>query len=207
VPRKRDTSDGDEYADVDEAALADAVADALGYGEEEEEEEPGAEEEGEPAETGTIRVRAQIEWAGTIDQNGQDGVRSTHLDSVPLAGIREAAADLAKAKAGRGPLRSYRAKGWRAQLRQMLSTKRGQAAAREAGLNRDTIRRWQSGTQAPSAASRARISGAYGQLRDPKPAAVAAASHRLSIAVTAAVRTQYGVNVRLRNIEYLRIEE
>jgi hypothetical protein len=200
MARHRNTGDGDEYEDVDEAALADFLYDDL-YEEEDEEEGTG---EGE---TGTIDVEAQIEWAGTIDQNSRDGVRRTRLDDVPLAEIKQAAGELGKAKrtGPAEPFKSYRAKGWRGQLRQMLSTKRGQAAARDAGLNRDTIRRWQGGAQAPSAASRAKISGAYGQLRDPRSAAVAKAQHGLADALTGALRQRYGVNVRLRDIRHLHI--
>jgi hypothetical protein len=198
MARKRDTSDGEDYSDSDEAAVADALGDALGADFEEDEDL-----------TGTIDVEAQIEWAGTIDENGRDGVRRTRLDDVPLGEIRQAAGELDKAKrtGPSEPFKSYRAKGWRAQLRQMLSTKRGQEAAREAGLNRDTIRRWQGGKQGPSAASRAKISGTYGQLRDPRSTAVTKAQHGLSDALTGALRQRYGVNVRLRDIRHLRIEE
>jgi hypothetical protein len=204
MPRQRDTGDGDDYAPAEEEHVASAIEEALtdlgGL-----DEEPDDEDEA----TGTITVRAQIEWAGTVDDNGRDGVRTTRLDGVKLNEIKRAAARLENAKqAGpEGGYRTYRAKGWRAQLRQALATKRGREAAAAAGLHPDTIRRWQNRTQAPSKASREKIARMYGGLRDPRAEAVRQASHGMSEALTGALRERFGVNVRLRGIENIQITE
>src|SRR5579859_2349677 len=103
MARKRDTDPGEPYSGPDEADLADYIDDAIEEAnitilramEAEEAEEAGLVveeiEEGATAEaelTGTIDVRAQIEWAGTIDHPERDnGVRRTVLDGVPLNGI------------------------------------------------------------------------------------------------------------------------
>jgi hypothetical protein len=201
VARHRDTDEGEEYADVDEAALAESIYDDLYGGEEKEEGLPA-----EVGETGYIEVTAQIEWAGTVEARN-DGVRTTTFERVPLEGVKEAAAKLETARSMRGPFKSYRAKGWKAQLRQMLSTKRGQQAAREAGLNRDTIRRWQSGRQAPGAASQTKIASTYSLLGDPKTAALKDAQHGVAEALTGTLKETYGVNIRLRGITHLHIRD
>ena len=82
MARKRTTGDGDPYNADDEAALADYLAE-LDYW------DAAGEEEGEE-ETGTVDVEAQIEWAGTVDDNGRDGVRRTRMDGIPLPRIRKA---------------------------------------------------------------------------------------------------------------------
>jgi hypothetical protein len=234
MARKRDTDEGEPYSSPDEAAVADVIDDAIEQAnlailraielEEEAEEavrgEEEAEEAAEPQMTGTIDVRAQIEWAGTIDHPERDGgVRRTVLDGVSLngigsngerfgPGILQAAEDLRQARqtGPDQPYRSYNAKGWRAQLRQALGTRRGREAVERAGLNPDTIRRWQRGTQAPSKTSRARIAELYGDLRDPRTAAVRDARHGVAEALTDALRERYGVSIRLRNIEHLHIQ-
>lgn len=189
MARKRVTGEGTPYEPDEEAQVADWLGsdDALAASEEEE---------------GRFDVEAQVEWAGTVDANGRDGVRRTLLDGVPLDGIRAAAEKLRKAKARQpGLLRSYRDKGWRAQLRRAMSTKRGREAVRAAGLNRGTIRRWQTGKQQPSAASRAKISQAYESLR--VPPRVARAQHDVTVAFTRALESRYGVTVRFRDITHL----
>jgi hypothetical protein len=240
MARKRDTDEGDPYGAADEAEVADAIeraeadaylADMAEWAEEDEgaaagpgDEEPGPAEEGEEPEpeprTATIDVKAQIEWAGTIDHPDRDnGVRRTRMDGVPLngigqdgerfgPGILDAARDLRTARqtGPDQPYRSYQRKGWQAQLRQALSTKRGREAVQAAGLNPDTIRRWQKGTQAPGNANRAKIADMYGRLRDPRSAAVQNANHGMAEALTAALRERYGVTIRLRHIEHLHIE-
>src|SRR5579875_655269 len=231
MARKRDTDEGEEYDGAEEAAVADAIEQAgiddylaeLAEQEAEpgEEAEPGLEPEPGPAEPlkGEIHVEAQIEWAGTIDHpERNNGRRYTELDDVSLngigndrqrfgPGILDAAANLRTARqtGPDQPYRSYQRKGWQAQLRQALSTKRGREAVQAAGLNPATIRRWQKGAQAPGKANRAKIANLYGDLRDPRSAAVRDANHGMAEALTAALRERYGVNIRLRDIRQLRI--
>ena len=66
--------------------------------------------------------------------------------------------------ARQGVRKSYQARGWRAQLRQIDRLPvRGTAALEAAGLSpsRETRRRWANGSQRPSAANRAKIQEAY----------------------------------------------
>lgn len=62
-----------------------------------------------------------------------------------------------------GPARSYRAVGWHAQISKLTSSPRGYAAASAAGLDvsAQTLRRWLSETQAPSASNVDKIRDAY----------------------------------------------
>jgi hypothetical protein len=195
----RDTGDGDPYSAAEEDALAEAIEEAL-YGD-------LGDDEDQPQRPGdSLFAEAQVEWAGTVDENGRGGVRRTVLgrgQQLDLTEVRQAAAELRTARIG-GGLRSYRAKGWRSQLRQMRSTRRGREALESAGFNPDTMRRWRTGRQRPSAASQARLSSLYGQVRNP---AAASAQHRVAEAFTAAMRRAYGVNVRLRDIRQLRIDD
>jgi hypothetical protein len=228
--------DGEPYTDDDVDGLIDWLEQGWDDYEDEEEEAPGGgggggggggeEAAPEPA-TGApggpaarpsrpgavpppnrIDVRAQIEWAGEIDANGRGGVRTTRLDGLDLRAVTKAirAAERAEVRAAAGPLRSYRAKGWHAQLRQLMGTKRGQEAARAAGLapSRETRRRWTRGEQAPSKANRAKIASAYEQARNPGPVESGRAHAKVAEELTKACRDRYGVNVRFRDIEYLK---
>jgi hypothetical protein len=199
VARKRTTGDGEPYSGEDEAALADYLAE-MDYWDAVEEEE---------GETGTVDVEGQIEWAGTVDDNGRDGVRRTRLDDIQLGEIRKAAGQVRRAQrtGPDQPYKSYQAKGWRAQLRQMQRTRRGREAVSGAGVSPQTIRRWETGRQAPSRASREKIAGAYETVRNPRPAGVSRATHRLTEAFTQAVRDRYGVTVRIRDIRHLWIRD
>jgi hypothetical protein len=198
VVKTRDTGEGDPYSEAEEAALCDAFELAMG---------DEYDEEGRAAPT-RIQVTAEIEWAGTIDHL-HEGVRTTRLDGLDLAPVIDAAQQLRAAEGrDRGPLRSYRAKGWQAQLRQLGRVKRGPAAMAAAGLSpsRETMRRWQAGTQAPSKANREKIAAAYDELRNPARGSVRQARHEVAERFTAALRSRYGVNVRLRNIRHFRFE-
>jgi len=192
MARKRTTGDGEPYGYQDEVDLADYLMD--------DDEISGLDDE-EP-ETGTIDVEAQIEWAGTIDQNGRDGVRRTRLDGIELDGIREAARELRAAQRTER-YKSYQAKSWPAQLRQLQHTRRGRDLIRETGLSPRTIRRWQAGQQAPSRASREKLARAYEARSNPRPEAVRRATHGLAEAFTGAVKARYNVTVRLRDIRHL----
>lgn len=196
--RRRITGPGTPYTDEEEAELADYLAE-LDYWDV---------EEAVGEETGTIDVEAQIEWSGDIDNNTRDGVRRTRLANVPLTEIRDATERLRRAQrtGPSQPYKSYTAKSWRAQLRQLQRTKRGRAISSEAGLRPQTTRRWRTGKQAPSPASRQRIAEAYETMRNPRPAAVRKAEHNLAGAFTRALESDYNATVRLRDIRHLWIQ-
>jgi hypothetical protein len=192
---KRHTGDGDPYSDAEEAALCDAIEAAMA---DDYDDQPG------PT-SAEIQVTAEIEWAGTIDRSG---VRSTSLDDVNLRPVIEAVQRLKAAEGrDRGPLRSYRAKGWQAQLRQLGRVRRGPAAMAVAALtpSRETMRRWASGQQKPSRANREKIGRAYDELRNPGRQPITQARHEVAEKFTEALRDRYGSNVRLRDIRDFRI--
>ena len=194
MPSKRDTGDGDPYSDAEEARICDAIEDAMA-------------DEYDDGETGPanaeVQVTAEIEWAGTVDKPQ----RSTRLDGVDMRATVKAVQHLRQAE-GRdtGPLRSYKAKSWEAQLRQLNAVKRGTSAKQAAGLNPDseTLRRWKNGSQKPGKAYRERIAQAYDELRNPARGQVAKARHDVAEKFTKALRDRYGVNVRLRDIRNFR---
>jgi hypothetical protein len=197
VAKKRDTGDGDPYSDAEEASLCDAIERAMGDDYDEDQTGPS---------NARIEVTAEIEWAGTIDHL-KDGVRTTRLDGIDMRPVIDAVRQLREAEGrDRGPLRSYKAKGWQAQLRQLGRVKRGPAAMAAAGLtpSRQTIRRWASGTQAPSKANREKIAAAYDELRNPARGPVRQARHEVAEKFTGALRDRYGVNVRIRDIRNFR---
>jgi hypothetical protein len=194
---KRDTGPGDPYSDAEEAAVCDAIEAAMADDYDEDSAAP----------TG-IQVTAEIEWAGTIDHL-HDGVRTTRLDGLNLRPVIDAVQQLRVAEGrDRGALRSYRAKGWRAQLRQLGRVRRGPAAMAVAGLtpSRQTRRRWEGGAQTPSKANREKIARAYDELRNPARGSVRQARHEVAERLTAAMRDRYGVNVRIRDIRNFRFE-
>lgn len=195
------SGDGDDYTpdEVDEVydALSEAFAGHAAGG-------PGGGEI-----TGAITATAKVEWAGEYANNGRDGQRTVHLNPVNLTAVRDAVnkAQRLEGLAGRGPLRSYKARGWQAQLKQLSGTKRGREALQAAGWSpsRETLRRYNHGTQAPSKANRARITDAYDSARNPGRG-WAEARREAADALTAALRQEYGSNVRFRDIADLRIE-
>lgn len=194
MPRKRDTGDGDPYSDAEEAAICDAIEAAMADEYDEEETGPASAE---------IDVTAEIEWAGTVDKPE----RTTRLDGVDMRPVVEAVKQLRQAEGrDRGPLRSYKAKGWQAQLRQLNAVKRGPEAKQAAGLkpSRETLRRWENGTQKPGKANREKIAAAYDELRNPARGKVTQARHEVAEKFTQALRNRYGVNVRLRDIRNFR---
>jgi hypothetical protein len=188
MPRRRSTGEGTEYEPQEEAELAEAIEQAFDdYG-------PGLPE--------NLHVKAQIEWAGEIDANRRGGVRQTNLEDLNLAEVRRLA-EKARQEAQQPPLRSYKAKGWRAQLRKLESVRRGEQAKARADLapSPATLRRWERGQQTPSKANQAKIAAAYNELRNPGRAAAEATRHQMAEALTAAVKERYGTTVRFRNIE------
>jgi len=196
MPSKRDTGPGEPYSDAEEAAVCDAIDRAMG------------DQYDEDSVPRHIQVTAEIEWAGTVDHL-QDGVRSTRLDVRGLRPVMAAVQRLREAEGrDRGPLRSYKAKGWEAQFHALGRVKRGPSAMAAAGLNPSpqTVRRWEAGTQKPSKANREKIARAYDELRNPSRQPIAAARHEVAEALTTALRQEYGVNVRFRDIRNFRFE-
>jgi hypothetical protein len=216
MARKRDTGDGEPYTEpeIDEVweELEDAYEDY--YGEEEEEEEvtgPGPGGAPGPAPS-AMDVTAKVEWAGTVDENGRGGERKARIGgrgeqinfAPVIAAIKAARAEERRAAAG--PLKSYRAKGWHAQLRQLMGTKRGRAEAERAGLapSRETARRWAKGEQAPGRANREKITAAYEAARAPHATRAKQLRAEAVDKLTGAMRDTYGVNVRFRDIRDMR---
>jgi hypothetical protein len=202
------SGEGDDYT-PDEV---DDVYDALGEALEEYASRGGAGATGGADMTVQVKTTARVEWSGEYANNGRNGVRTTKLEPMNLAPVRDAVrkAQRLEALAGRGPLRTYKAKGWQAQLKQLQGTKRGQEALRAAGWNpsRETLRRYGKGTQAPSKANRARIAEAYDSARNPGKGWVEARKEAVD-AFTAATGQQAGgggMVVRLRDIEDLKFQ-
>lgn len=195
MARDRDTGDGDDYTPDEEGDLVDVLDDAFdSYG---------------PGTPTRADVTAQIEWAGTIDNNGRGGVRRTRLDGLDpgkmreLRDLAEKAREATAREAGAAPLRSYKAKGWEAKLHKITSLKRGPEAAAMAGLApaARTLRKWLAGKQTPNKANMARINRAYDELRNPARMSASKARHEAAEKLTEVMRDRYGVNVRFREIE------
>lgn len=201
---KSNTGEPTEYDAADEAALEAAADDAWAAYD-------GAGGGGTPS---TIRVTAQVEWSGVVDR-ARGGVRTTRLDGLNLAPVREA---LGRARRTGGaarearPASSYRAKGWHAQLSALLASKRGPALSDRAGLNPSarTVTAWLSTEREPSKENQRKIAEAYEGLRTYRVDAAnkehAAARHELAQALNAAIRDRYGAEVRLRDISSFRVE-
>jgi hypothetical protein len=154
----------------------------------------------------SLEVKAQVEWAGELQ--GPGGVRHVNLGArggmpLDLSRVRDAL------KQTGGPLKSYKAKGWQAQLRQLNAVKRGTAAKQAAGLSpsRETLRRWERGEQRPSKANRERIQEAYGQLRNPSGMTPEQARARAADALTDALYNAYGSPVRFRDIQTFKFDD
>jgi hypothetical protein len=192
------SGDGEDYSDDEVDELYDELADALG--------EYGGRGGGDVA---RITVTARIEWAGEY-VNSRGGVRTVHLDPMNVRPVREAMAKAQRLEvlAARGPLSSYKAKGWSAQLKQLSKTERGREALREAGFapSRETLRRYGHGSQSPGRANREKIAQAYGDARNPGRG-WAKARRDVADALTGVMKAQYGgSNIRFRDIEELRFE-
>ncbi|MFG3072162.1 hypothetical protein [[Kitasatospora] papulosa] len=206
--RARDTGTGEKYSDAEAERVAMAIEAAYADWGREEEPSKGY-------------VHAQVEWAGHIMRTN-NGKRITRLD-LPAAGMKKVRKAVEKARKASGrkstakPAASRKAKGWHAQLNELLADKRGSKAADRAGLDptRRTVEKWLSrdgGREdfAPSKANRDAIAKAYDELRNwsvtESRDASEAASKEAAEAMTEAMHDQYGVNVRFRDIEEFRFE-
>lgn len=190
------SGEGDDYTADEVDELYDELYDAF------------AEYAGRHGEGGQVNavmtVTARVEWAGEYSNNNRNGERTVKLDRLNLTAVRDAVNKAAKLEglAMRGPLRSYKAKGWEAQLKQLQGTKRGQEALREAGFNpsRETLRRYGRGEQAPGKPNRAKIADAYDAARNPGRG-WAEAKREAANALTETLRQHYGgYPVRFRDI-------
>jgi hypothetical protein len=203
MAKKRDTGAGDKYSDAE----ADRVADAV---------EAAYADWANAAEPSKVDVKAKIEWAGHVmPANG--GMRRSRID-LPADKMREVRKAAQKARNASGakraakPAASYRAKGWEAQLRQLFKTAKGYAAMDKAGVTatKQTLDRWLRGEQAPNKGNREAIERAYDNMRN-RPLTEArdasqAAAKEAADALTEAMKGQYGVNIRFRDIEHFRFE-
>lgn len=164
--------------------------------------------------SGTMTVTAQVEWAGTLNNNGRNGVRTTRLN-LPAGAASEikAAIDRARSSGERG--RSYKAQGSSARLRELERTKRGQGILSGLGFSpsRETRRRWalpesDSLAQRPGRANQGLIDQAYERLRDTAGPSRESRSSRRAVAneVSQALSNEYGVEIRLRGISRMDIE-
>lgn len=208
MAKKRDTGPGVPYSEADAERVAQAVENAY---------VDWLRREQEPT---TLNVRAQVEWAGHV-MPANNGVRRTRLP-LPAAGmarVREMVQD-AKGRRERAasakPAASRRAKGWHAQLRELLESPRGSKAADRVGLDpdHDLVTRWlrYSGPEdrAPNKANQEKIHAAYQELRmwnvTEAKAAADRADRRVADALTDALRDEHGPNIRFRQIEDFRFE-
>lgn len=187
---------GDDYTDDEIDEVYDALIDAF--------DQAGAFDMKQVSKG--ITVTARIEWAGEYAHNGRHGERTVNLDTMNLTRVRDALRNAEKMEglAARGPLRSYTAKGWAAQLGQLTGTKRGREALKAAGWHpsRETLRRYGLGTQAPSKANRSKIADAYDRARNPGRG-FGEARRAAVDELTTALRQQYGSDVRFRDISDL----
>lgn len=156
-------------------------------------------------------IRAEVEFHGHIYGGGK-AIRNftLELSNAQKARVVAAAKNAASARQearDTQPKKTYRAKGWRAQFRQLTGTRKGREALGEAGVsaNTRTQSRWLSGGEA-SKGNRAAISRAYEAMRMEN---VHAATHRADAQAMEAARVfddvvaeAYGENgVRFRDIQ------
>lgn len=197
------SGEGEDYSDDEIDELFDAIQDAI----DEYDSEDGTGAGGEDMDV-QITTTARIEWAGEYANNGRNGTRTTTMAAMNLAPVRDAVRRAQKLEglAARGPLRSYRAKGWHAQLRHLQGTKRGREALEAAGWNpsRETQRRYGRGTQAPSKANRAKITEAYDAARNPGRGWGEARRAAVDALTNATRQYGGGFPVRFRDIDEMR---
>lgn len=203
--KSRNTGEGEKYSDAEAERVAQAI-------------EAAYVDSLTPTPT-KLDVRAKIEWAGHV-MDSNDGVRRTKLDlpgGAVMDRVRKAAAAAAKrrekAKAAR-PAKSRTAKGWHAQIRELVEAgPRGSKAADRAGLDVTprTLKRWLSDAEYPvRPGDRAKIEAAYDNLRNANVHeardAAGRADKAAADALTDALRDKYGVNIRMRDITDFRFE-
>ncbi len=147
-----------------------------------------------------LHVSANIEWNNTWNRQPH---RHT---SIPLAGMQRSREATAKAVAARNAWKNGKPapKSWRAQLRDLGSTKRGREAIEGIG-SPGTRARWASGKQAPSKANRERIERAsrerWEAIDAAREARYRAAAKEAADAFTADIENATGGDVRFRDID------
>lgn len=167
------------------------------------------------ASTGDIptAIRAQVEYNGHIARanNGVRTFRPDKLSAAQRARVAEAARkalNLRQEAREARPKKTYQAKGWQAQFRQLSKTAKGREAMERAGVSaaKRTRGRWLAGQQAPMRATREAIARAYESMRMEN---VNAASQRAGDAIREVAQlfdeviaeSEYGENgVRFRGI-------
>lgn len=188
----RDTGAGKEYTKEEAERMQEAFGTAL--------------DDLAPGETpSNVYIEAEIEWSGHVTRNRNGGVRATNLKLPPggFDAIRAAHTQARAAESGKG--KSYKAKGWQPQLRQLLGTKRGENLLNAAGASssRETRRRWglERGShlaQSPGKKNREAIQSAYDELR--QTAAPRGGAGAFARTVTDTLQREYGVKIRFRDI-------
>ncbi|MFE0389537.1 hypothetical protein ACFW1F_36570 [Streptomyces bungoensis] len=203
MARKRDTGEGEKYSEAEAERVAMAIEAAYA-------------DWANTAEPSRLDVKAKVEWAGHV-MRSNDGKRRTKID-LPAESMKKVRKAVEKVRSATGkkraakPAASYRAKGWEAQFRQLFKTAKGYEAMNKAGVSatRQTLNRWLSGSQAPTKANQEAIQRAYDDMRNRPVAeaqsAEAAAAKEAADAMTEAMKDQYGVNIRFRDIDHFRFE-
>lgn len=198
-----DTGNATDYSAADAAAIEAAIAEAWAdYAYDDEMDRPY------PT---TVFVIAEIEWSGENRGLRPNGTHFYNLDLSGVIAALERARPAGSAAAAAAPLRSYRAKGWQAQLRQLSRTKKGRAAAAAAGLSPTprTLGGWLTG-KSPNRSNIARIHEAYRSVRE-EPVTTARESARranraVADALSEALRNEYEIDIRIFNIQHLELQ-
>ena len=205
MAKKRKTGPGDPYSDAEAERVAQAIENAY---------VDWANAQREPTQ---LNVRAQIEWAGHI-MPGNGGVRRTRIElgsgmDRVRAAVQRATERRQRAEEAR-PAEWRKAKGWHAQLRQLVEAgDRGSKAADRAGLDIKprTLKAWLADDQYPVRPSyQERIARAYDELkmwnvREARESAERASREAADVLLDV-VKDRYGSNVRFRHIEDFRWE-
>ncbi len=157
----------------------------------------------------TMRVTAQVEWAGVLDRT-RGGVRTVNLDGLDLTAVLDALTAARKATSAESTAgSSLTAKGWHAQLGELLKNPRGMPASERAQLapSARTVLAWLAGDRAPSKANQGRIDTAYRDVRNQLVREgrqrAGQARHELADALNRSLTDRYGSEIRLRDISYL----
>lgn len=146
-----------------------------------------------------MTLTGKIDWNGYLNPKPH---RTTTLDQLPareMQALRTASGAEVRSRSRSATAgNSLTAKGWHAQLRQLLDAgERGSAAADAIGWSprRHDVLRWLGGSE-PSAKTESKIHQAYGEMRRARIDAAAAAAqrdaHRVADALTAAIKARPG---------------
>lgn len=158
-------------------------------------------------------IWAEVEYHGVIARANNGFRKFTLSDLRPehQAKVVEAARKAAEARRmarEAQPKKSYRAKGWKAQLRQLFKTSKGREVLKDSGLSvtKRTQDRWLKGAQSPNRANREAIARAYETMRmeNVHAASKRAEEHARNVGKVfdQVVAEAYGENgVRFRNID------